>query len=438
MNQPVELLLSAPWILPVRPKKTVYEDCCLVINNGKIVAIEPLAQAQATYTAKQHIHIDNHVLMPGLINAHAHSAMSLLRGYADDQPLMTWLQDYIWPAEKQWVDAQFVQDGTELAIAEMLKSGTTCFSDMYFYPEVTADAARQTGIRAQITFPIIEFPTAWSQNADEAISKGLALHDNYKASDRITIGFGPHAPYTVNDETFARISMLSAELQAPIQIHLHETAQEVAESLKDYNKRPIERLFDLGIMTPRTQCVHMTALNEDDIETVSAHGASVIHCPSSNLKLASGSCPVQALLDKDITVGLGTDSAASNNSLNLFSELNLAALIGKLTASDASAVSALDAIEMATLGGAKALGIEQLTGSLEAGKAADIIALDLSDISYQPQYNLQSLLAYTQQGHNVSYAWVNGKCLLRNKVLTTINTNDLMLRTQQWQQRIRG
>lgn len=437
-SQHVDLLLSASWIMPIAPADALYHDCCIVIHDGKVLGIEPLAQAQNSYTADQHLHLDDHLLMPGLINGHGHAAMSLLRCYADDLPLMTWLEKHIWPAEKQWVDDKFVLDGTELAIAEMLKSGTTCFSDMYFYPEVAAQVAHSTGIRAQITFPILEFPTPWAEGPDEALNKGLSLHDNYKAIDRITIGFGPHAPYTVGNETFTRVATLSAELQAPIQIHLHETQGEIDTSEKEHGKRPTERLDALGVITPRTQCVHMTALNDSDIALIAKHNASIIHCPESNLKLASGLCPVQALIDAGITVGLGTDGAASNNDLDLFGELKTAAMIGKIAANNAEAVSAKTALYMATLGGAKALGIDHLTGSLETGKAADIIALDLGGCEHMPNYNLSSLLTYTQQGHNVSYVWVDGKCLLKNKELTTINHENLKQRTQAWQAEISG
>ena len=436
LPQAVELMISPAKILPLGSDARVFNNCSLIVDKGKIIAISPTAQAHKTYTPQDHIILSEHVLMPGLINAHGHSAMTLLRGYADDLPLTQWLQEYIWPAENHWVNEHFVQDGTELAIAEMLKSGTTCYSDMYFYPETSAQVAHTSGIRAQITCPILDFPTPCARTPDEAINKCLALHDRYLDIERITVGFGPHAPYTVSDEIFERIGILSAERQAPIQVHLHETAQEVSEAIRNTGERPISRLHKLGVITPLTQCVHMTTLNDHDIERLSQSGASVIHCPESNLKLASGLCPTQQLLDAGITVGLGTDGAASNNDLDLFGELHTAALIGKLSANSASAINAYQALHMATLGGAKALGIGHLTGSLDIGKACDAIAIKLDDLSSLPLYNLASQLVYTHQSRQVSDVWVEGKRLLQDGKLCTLNEDNIKHRAKAWATKI--
>ncbi|MDZ7923557.1 MAG: TRZ/ATZ family hydrolase [Marinagarivorans sp.] len=436
--QTVDLILSAAWILPIAPKPNPLPNCSLVIDDGKIIALVPSHHIANSYIAKEHIELGNKVLMPGLVNAHGHAAMSLLRGFADDLPLMRWLEDHIWPAEQQWVDADFVADGTQLAIAEMLKTGTTCFSDMYFFPEAAAEVVHKSGIRAQLAFPILDFPTPWAKDPDQAISQGLALRDAYSGHSRISIAFGPHAPYTVSDTVFERIAMLSAELDAPVQVHLHETQGEVDTALANHGERPIARLHQLGLLTPRTQCVHMTALNDDDIQLIAQNGASVVHCPKSNLKLASGLCPTQALLDAGITLGLGTDGAASNNGLDMFSELQTSALIGKITANNAEAISAFNALHMATLGSAKALGLDDQIGSLEVGKAADVIAIDLDSLDNLPHYNLASLLVYCQQGHNVSHVWVEGKCLLNNKQLTTLNLLTLQQNTRAWQDKIKG
>ena len=435
----VQQIIEAPWLLTMAgSQKAPLQDCSIAIDHGKIIAIAPKGEIAAKYTATETVNLENHLLMPGLINGHNHAAMTLLRGYADDLPLMQWLEEHIWPAEKQWVDDEFVRDGSELAIAEMIKSGTTCFSDMYFYPEVTADCARTSGIRAQITFPIIDFPTPGTSGPDEAINKGLALFDAMRSIERIRIGFGPHAPYTVSDDVFTRIATLSAELDAPVQVHLHETQHEVDDAVTNRGERPIARLHQLGLLTPRTQCVHMTALNDDDIQLVKSSGASVIHCPESNLKLASGFCPTQHLLDEGINLGLGTDGAASNNDLDLFGELKTAALIAKAQARDASAMSAYDALYMATLGGAKALGIDHITGSLEVGKAADIIAIKLDAFNCYPAFNWVSLLAYTQISHLVSHVWVDGKALMRERRLTTLNESEIKHKAVQWQKRMQG
>lgn len=434
--QAIDLLIFAKWILPIVPSGRVLEDCCVAVNQGLIVGLHTRQEAQALYQARSSTELAEHVLMPGLVNAHGHAAMSLLRGYADDLPLMVWLQDHIWPAESRWMSEEFVRDGADLAIAEMLRSGTTCFADMYFFPETTAAAAHRAGMRAQVNFPVLDFPTAWGTGPDDYIHKGIELHDVYRSNQLINIGFGPHAPYTVSDEPLQRIATLAEELQAPVHIHLHETAGEVAEAVAASGLRPLERLNQLGLLSPLTQCVHMTQLNDDDIATVAASGASVVHCPESNLKLASGLCPVQSLLDNDITVALGTDGAASNNDLDLFGEMRTAALLGKLAANDAAAVDAHSALHMATLGGAKALGLDKCIGSLEAGKAADMIAVKLNEVESAPLYKLASQLVYSASGHRVTHSWVNGKALMRDRQLLTLSQADILARAMQWQQKL--
>lgn len=432
----VDLAISAAWIVPVVPAGRTLENCTLIVNQGKISGIIPNSEFAKQYKAEQHIELDHHVLIPGLINAHGHAAMSLFRGFADDQPLQTWLEDYIWPAEQEWVSEEFVRDGTELAVAEMLLSGTSCFSDMYFFPEAAAEVIHNSGIRAQLCFPIMKFPSAWGSGPDEYIDKGLKLRDAFRSHERINIAFGPHAPYTVDDDTLVKVATLAEELQAPVQIHLHETAFEVESSLEAINKRPLEHLADLGVLSPLTQCVHMTQIIDSDIELLQQTGAHVVHCPNSNLKLASGLSPVQSLLDADVNVAIGTDGAASNNNLNMLEELKQAALIGKLAADNASAVSAEQTLEMATLGGAKALGIDHLTGSLEPGKVADICAIDISALSTQPLINPISQLVYANRDIQVSHLWVAGNALVENRTLTSINEERVRQRVQHWREKL--
>ncbi|MBC6907149.1 TRZ/ATZ family hydrolase [Saccharophagus sp. K07] len=431
--KPVDCIISARWILPITPAGKLFRDCSLVIHKGCIQAIRPSDNVLQDFTPTQHVQLNEHVLMPGLVNAHTHAAMSLLRGYADDLPLMRWLKDHIWPAEKRFVDADFVHDGTQLAMAEMLRTGTTCFSDMYFFPDAAAAAVHQAGMRAQITFPIMDFPTSWATDADNYIHKGLMLHDDYRSHPRIRIGFGPHAGYTVSDIPMRRIAVLAEELQAPVQIHLHETATEVLQAVDATGIRPIERLMDLGVLTPLTQCVHMTQLSDGDIDLLQESGASVIHCPESNLKLASGICPVQKLMNRGITIGLGTDGSASNNDLDMFGEITTAALVGKVAAHDAAALSAWQVLHMATLGGAKALGLDSQIGSLEVGKAADVIAVQLDELSSLPLYDLASHLTYSNRRTRVTHSWVAGKLLLRDGELTTLNETELRNRALHWQ-----
>ncbi|MFT7560744.1 MAG: 5-methylthioadenosine/S-adenosylhomocysteine deaminase [Flavobacteriales bacterium] len=429
-------IISASWIIPIRPRNRVYEDCAIVILDSQILDLCPISEAKTKYSCSDNTHLEGHALLPGLINCHSHAAMSLLRGYADDKALMTWLEDHIWPAESQWVDEHFVRDGTELAIAEMLQSGTTYFSDMYFFPEQAIEAALKSGIRAQITFPVIDFPTAWANDADDYIHKGLQVMDNYRSSERIQIGFGPHAPYTVSDAPLIKIATYAEELQAPVQIHLHETAFEVNQAEKELGQRPIERLSALGLLTPTTQCVHMTQVNDADVELLKNTGASVVHCPNSNLKLASGACPTQKLLDNGINVALGTDGAASNNGLDMFAELRNAALLAKHENGNAAALDAMTALEMATINGAKALGLESTIGSLERDKQADIIAVDLSASRFQPVYNPISQIVYCNVGEAVRHSWVGGELVLTDGKPTKLSITQIHNKAQQWRDKI--
>ena len=432
----VDLLINARWIIPVVPEDQVFEHCSLAVKAGRIVATAPQAEAAKKFAAADTVDLPHHLLIPGLVNAHGHAGMSLMRGFADDTPLHDWLEHHIWPAETRWVDPQFVRDGANLAIAEMIRSGTSCFADMYFYPEQTAAAAQHAGIRAQVAFPILDFATAWGQGPDDYIGKGLALHDDYRSQELIHIAFGPHAPYTVSDGPLQRVATLAEELQLPIQVHLHETAQEVRDSLDSQGVRPSERLARLGVLSPLAQCVHMTQVDEGDIERLATSGAHVIHCPESNLKLASGFCPVQQLLQAGINVALGTDSAASNNDLSLLGEMRTAALLAKGVAADARAVNAHQALRMATLSGAAALGLEDKIGSLEPGKAADICALQFDPLELQPLYHPLSHLVYTDNSQRVSHLWVNGKALLKERQLQTLSTHELTAKARQWQEKL--
>lgn len=432
----IDLIIKARWIIPVVPANRVLENCAIVIDKGQILALLPHEEADRRYIARETVNLSSHVLIPGLVNAHGHAAMSLLRGYADDQPLHTWLNDHIWPAESRWVSEDFVRDGTELALAEMIKSGTTCFADMYFYPEQAAQACLDAQVRCQLAFPILDFPTAWGMGPDDYLNKGLSLHDNFRGNHLINIAFGPHAPYTVSDTPLHKIAVLAQEMDMPIHIHLHETAQEVSDSITQYGRRPSQRLMDLGLLSPLTQCVHMTQIDETDIKLLQDSGAHVIHCPESNLKLASGFCPVDKLLRANINVALGTDGAASNNDLNLFSELKTAALLAKAVAGNAAALDAHSALRMATLNGAKALGMEDVIGSLEVGKSADITAVDLGDLGMQPLYNPASQLVYTHAGNAVTHVWVEGKSLLANRLLQTLNEREILGKANWWRKQI--
>lgn len=432
----VELLVFSRWLIPGYPEGLVLENHALAVLNGRIRAIVPAAEANSAMNATETLHLPDHIVMPGLINAHGHAAMSLLRGYADDKPLMTWLNDHIWPAEAAHVDATFVADGVLLALAEMVRGGTTCFSDMYFFPDVTAALADEYGLRAQIAFPIFDFPTVWGSGPDEYIDKGIALREEYLNHPRVQPVFGPHAPYTVAEPALQRIAELAEQLACPVHIHVQETAAEVSDSLAQYQTTPLSRLRDLGLLSAKTQCVHMTQLCEGDLQLLQEHRAHVIHCPGSNMKLASGTCPVTKFDGAGINVGLGTDSAASNNRLDMFWEMRTAALLAKLSSQDASALPAAKVVSMVTLQGARALGIEKETGSLEVGKAADFIAIDTNQPGCQPVYDPISHLVYATNSEQVSHNYVAGRCLLSDGVLTELPRSSIMAAAHKWQKHI--
>ncbi len=430
-NRAADLLVHPRWLVPIVPRGTVLENHSLAIRDGRIQALLPRSEARLIQ-ATQEIELPGHVLMPGLVNCHGHAAMSLLRGYADDLPLMPWLEQHIWPAEGRHVSQEFVRDGTLLACAEMIRAGTTAFSDMYFFPEATAAAAQKAGMRCQITFPIFDFPTAWGSGPDEYISKGLRLRDDLKHRELVSVVFGPHAPYTVSRPVLERIATLAAELDLPLQIHLHETRGEVLAAVEQHGERPLDTLNSIGLIGPRTQCVHMTDLGDQDIALLAAAGAHVVHCPQSNMKLASGACPTGKLLARGVNVALGTDGAASNNDLNLFGEMQAAALLAKLHSADATTLAASDVLYMATMGGARAMGQEEQIGSLEAGKLADMIAVDLSGPECQPVYNPLSQLVYACNGSQVTHSWVAGRALMSERELMTLDLAEVLQQSSQW------
>ncbi|MGX0891710.1 5-methylthioadenosine/S-adenosylhomocysteine deaminase [Pseudomonas sp. ADAK2 TE3594] len=433
----LDLLLLPTWLVPVEPAGVVLKEHALGIRDGRIVFIGPRAAA-LKFNATEVRELPDILLSPGLINAHGHAAMTLFRGLADDLPLMTWLEKHIWPAEAKWVDEAFVRDGTDLAIAEQIKGGITCFSDMYFFPKVASERVHNSGIRAQIAIPILDFPIPGAATADEAIRQGVELFGDLKHHERIKITFGPHAPYTVGNETLEKIRVIAEELDASIHMHVHETAFEVQQSVEQCGERPLARLGRLGLLGPRLQAVHMTQISDEDLMLLVESNTNVIHCPESNLKLASGFCPVERLWQAGVNVAIGTDGAASNNDLDLLGETRTAALLAKAVAGSATALDAHRALRMATLNGARALGIEAETGSLEVGKAADIVAFDLSGLAQQPIYDPVSQLIYATGRDCVKHLWVAGKQLLDDRRLTRLDEAQLCATANAWGRRISG
>ena len=430
-----DILIHADWVIPVETPG-VLEHHSIAIEDGRITAIAARAEAQSQIDARQTIDLPGHALIPGLINAHTHSAMSLFRGLADDMPLMNWLNDHIWPAEASWVHEEFVADGSRLAIAEMIRGGTTCFNDMYFFPDVTGRVAAQAGMRATVGLIIIDFPSAWATDADDYFDRAIAVHDQFRNDPLVRTAFAPHAPYSVSDTPLRRVAVLANELELPVHLHVHETAAEVRGGIEQFGARPIERLRQLDLVNPALLAVHMTQLEQREIELFAESGAQVVHCPESNLKLASGYCPVVKLLERGIQVALGTDGAASNNDLDMLGEMQSAALQAKGMNGDACALPAEQALRMACLNGARALGIGDETGSLTVGKSADIVAVDLLQPETQPVFNPVSQIVYAAGREQVRHVWIRGRQVLNNRALTTIDLPQTLERATAWRDKI--
>lgn len=435
-----EFVVHARWIVPVVPARTCLEDHAVVVKDGRIAEMLPGADARRRYQGLPAIELAQHILIPGLINAHGHAAMALLRGYADDKELMDWLENHMWPAEARFVSEDFVRDGTLLAVAEMLRTGTTFHADSYWFPDVTATVYADSGFRAQVCMPLIQFPNAWAHSEAEHVEKARRLHEILQAAAdcaRIQTAIAPHAPYTVSDDGFAMAKAMRDDFGVPVHLHLHETRGECDDAVAAGQPRPFARIDAMGLMGPLMQTVHMTQLTEDEIERLAKTGTHVVHCPESNLKLASGFCPVKSLLDAGVNVALGTDSAASNNNLDMIEEMRTAALLAKGVSLDPTAVDAFTALEMATINGARMMGMVNDIGSLEPGKCADLVAVDVSGIDFQPMHHPVSQLVYTASGSHVSDVWIDGRRLLDSGSLTSIDETGLREKVLNWQEQMK-
>ncbi len=433
-----DLIVHARWIATVSADDAVLENHALVVKDGRIADLLPSALADEKWQASEVTRLGDHLLIPGLVNAHTHAAMNLLRGIADDLPLMTWLEKHIWPAEGQFVSEQFVYEGTRLAAAEMIRSGTTTFADMYFFPSSAAKATVEAGLRATLFCPLLDFPTPMGSGPDDYIRLATDAMDEWRHDPRIQIGFGPHAPYTVSDEPLQKVRTLAEELDSPVMMHVHETAGEIQMAVGNTGERPLTRLRELGLLSPRLLAVHMTQLTDEEIEFVAETGTHVVHCPESNLKLASGFAPVEKLRKAGVNVALGTDGAASNNDLDMIGEARTAAFLAKGVSLQADALPAAQVLKMATLNGAKALGRDDEIGSLEIGKQADMVAVDLNRLETQPVYDPVAQLIYAATRDQVTHSWVGGRCLMDSRKLTTLNEALILKNAQQWQQTIAG
>jgi 5-methylthioadenosine/S-adenosylhomocysteine deaminase len=414
----------------------VLEQHAVVADAGTILAVLPIAEARARYAPREHVARPGSVLLPGLVNAHTHNPMTLMRGLADDLPLMRWLTEHVWPVEAAIMGAEYCGDGVELAVAEMLRGGTTCCNENYFFPDVIAATYKRLGFRAVVGLPVIDFPSAWASTQAEYFDPALEVHDLYRRDRLIGTAFAPHAPYTVSDAGFERIHLLADQLDLQVHCHVHETAHEVEDSLKQHGQRPLGRLQRLGLVNDQLIAVHMTQLTEAEIELCAERGVSVVHCPESNLKLASGFCPAEALRRAGANLAIGTDGCASNNDLDMFSEMRTAALLAKAVAQDASALDAAATLRAATLGGARAIGLGASIGSIEPGKRADLICVDLDVLESQPFYNVISQLVYAGGRDRVTDVWIEGACKLRERVLTDLDVDALIAKARAWRSRI--
>lgn len=435
MSKNVDLIISPKWIF-TGVGSGVIENSSLVIDGNLIIEILDNTVANEKYLAQNKVYLTDHLLMPGLINAHTHAAMSLFKGFADDLTLQTWLTDRIWPAEKKFVDEKFVRQGSRLAIAEMIRSGVTTFNDMYFFPKETAEAAMQIGMRANLGLVLLEFPTKYASDPDDYLTKGLAFRDLYRDEVLITTSMAPHAPYSVSDESFIKVNTYAQELDLKVHVHLHETKFEVEESLKSYGLTPIQRLDALGILGPHISAAHCVHLNDTDLDILAKNNVCVIYNPSSNLKLGSGLADIKTMLEHDICIAIGTDSSASNNRLDILSELNCALLINKGVNHEADFLNPSEVLKMATINGAKAIGQESRLGSLESGKYADLVAINMNCLEMKPIYEPLASLLYSGNRSMVTDVWINGQPQLRDQELINIDINELLNGIDSWKHKI--
>ncbi len=432
-----DTIINARWVIPVDDSNNILDNHSIVVESGKILQVLPTSEANSKYEASQRVTLsDHHALVPGFVNSHAHASMSLFRGIAEDVPLEAWLQEHIWPLEGKWADQEFVRDGAMLAFAEAIKSGTTCINDMYFFPEQVGEVAESVNMRVCLGMIVLEFPTRWAQSAQEYLENGLDLHQQFGDSELVSTILAPHAPYTVFDPTFESILKISEDHDLGVHMHVHETAQEVTDSLKQYGVRPLQRLNNLGLVNRNLVAVHATQLLDDEIALLSESKSSVVHCPKSNLKISSGICPVSDLLNMNVNVSIGTDGAASNNSLNMLEEMRFASLVAKGVSGNPANVSVHQALRMSTINGAKSLGMDHLFGSLEKGKLADITAIDLGALESRPVYNPVSQIVHSAARNQVTDVWIGGSRVLDSGKLTFIDDAECVKLANQWHARI--
>ncbi len=423
--EPVDLIVSARYVVTVDPQYRIIENGAVAVKGAGIAAVGPRAAIDAAYQATQRVDRPNAILMPGLINTHTHAAMTLLRGIADDLALQDWLQNHIFPAEAKNVTPEFVEWGTKLACIEMMLSGTTTFTDMYYFEDVAARAVKQAGMRGVMGETIIRFPVPDAKTPAISLANTGRFLDSFAGDELIVPAVAPHAVYTNDDETLKAARALADRFHAPLIIHVSETEQEVKDSQAQRHGTPVEALERLGVLDGLTVAAHCVRVDAHDMEILARHHTGVAHCPSSNMKLASGAAPVTEMLAHGVTVSLGTDGAASNNDLNLMEEMDLAGKLQKLVTRDPRSLPARQIIEMATIDGARVLGMEAKIGSLEAGKRADMITVSLNEANAIPLYSVSSQLIYSLKGSDVRDVWVNGRQIVRDRNVLTLDATQV-------------
>ena len=419
----IDLIVHGNYVLTMDEQMSVVENGAVAVDEGVIVAVGPAAEIDSRYSATNVLQGDNRIVLPGLINGHSHAAMTLLRGVADDLELMTWLNDYIFPAEVEFVDPEFVRIGTELACWEMIRGGTTTFVDMYYHPDTIASVVDACGLRAYVSATVIGQRSPDAEGAQDSIAKGLAFIERWKGKNsRITPIFGPHSNYTLNEEQLRATRLAANEARVPISIHLSESPYEVEYSKQTYGTTSIDFYNSIGFFDGLTIGAHVVWPTEEEIPILAERKVGVIHNPTSNMKIASGISPVTAMLQAGVRVGLGTDGAASNNDLDMWEEMRLAAFLQKVDRMDPTVLSASTVLTMATRGGAEAIGLADKVGSLTVGRRADLIQVSFDDVHFVPTYDVISHLVYVADEQDVASTVVDGRILMKDGEILSLDT----------------
>ncbi len=433
-------IVRTQYLITMNKKDEIIENGAVVVEEGRIKDIAEFTEILKKYKEPSiPIYGNSHsVLMPGFINTHTHAAMVLFRGIADDLPLKQWLTEHIWPREAKFLSPEFVYDGTLLASLEMLKSGTTTFNDMYFFTESIAEASKKLGIRAVIGQGVLDFPTASGKGADEYLKKAEEFIEKYGSDELITPAIAPHAIYTCSRETLLKSKELALKNSVPIHIHLSETFHEVEECIKEHGKRPVKYLDEIGFLEGKITAAHSVWLDDEEINIMAERGIGVSHCIESNLKLSSGIAPVARMIKKGVKVSMGTDGAASNNNLDLLEEISIAAKVQKGITADPTVLDVKTCMKMLTVWAAESLGIESETGSIEIGKKADMILLNLRKPHLQPVYDIYSTIIYSAKASDIEDVFVNGIPVILNGRHQFVDEDEIIDKALWWAERIRN